>query len=430
MKKLFKLMTFVALGTLSCGKDDEKDTPAEKPVITEDMYSVTANGETGEVVFAFLSDALSPFWTVIDPTGNKTTFTDRNVTKTFKTKGLYKGNLIAYGTGGQSNPVEFNFSIGSYIPVDPSLSPTENVLVSQTWKLYRYGYYSEEWSDEDNAKLGNLPIPSCAADDRMIFEKGGAFKLDQGADKTVYNDGITGGIQEGVVVTGNEKWAYVKDGDTEYIQFSNGGFPGMLGDEGGINGRYKILDVTSDSFRLFYDQEGQWFFVTLVYEGYYDGPVHTEVTEESAKAALSGKTFQVNHFGWWGEGWEYFDDPVPEYTADDTITFGADGSLTIDQGETAHIYNDGVSEGEDYTVEGPGKWKIVKEVGAVMVSFSNGGFPLMLAGKSGVAEDDPLYHYGLNEKWTVASIEDGTVRVEIYQNFNDQWLTVFLSPIN
>ncbi len=434
MKHLCKLMTFAALGALlllSC--EEQKDPTPQKPVVTVSMYSVTANAETGEVVFKFTSDDLSPYWTVVDPSGNKTTFTDREVTKTYTAKGFYTGTLIAYGTGGQSDPAEFNFTIGSSEQeiIDPTLSAAENVLISKTWKLYRYGYYSEEWDEETNAKLASLAIPACAADDRMTFEKDGAFKLDQGADKTVYNDGVVGGIQEGVTVTGNEKWAYVKDGGAEWIQFSDGGFPAMIGDTDGINGRYQIRELTADSFRLYFDQHGQWFFLVIVPESFNENPGTTEngeVTEASAKAALSGKTFKVERFGWWGDGWEYFDDPVPEYTADDTITFESDGSLTIDLGETQHIYNDGVGDGEDYTVEGKGKWAIVKEGGAVKISFSDGGFPLMLAGKSKVSPDDPNYHFGLNAKWTVASLADSLVRVEIYQDFNEQWFTVFLAP--
>ena len=54
----------------------------------------------------------------------------------------------------------------------------------------------------------------------------------------------------------------------------------------------------------------------------------------------------------------------------------------------------------------------------------------MLAGKNGVPQDDPDYHFGLNAKWNVASIdESGVVRMEIFQSFNEQWLTVFLAPV-
>lgn len=432
MKHLFKLMTFAALGallTLSCGKkDDTTPTTPEKPVVTADMYSVSANAESGEVVFKFLSDKFSPFWTVVEPSGTKTTFTDREVTKTYKAKGVYKGTIVAYGTGGQSDPAEFSFTIGSVIPVDPSISDAENILISQTWRLSHYGYFGDEWSDEENAALANLPIPACAADDRLTFVKGGAFKLDQGADKTVYNDGVVGGIQEGVTVTGNEKWSYVKEGDAEYVQFSDGGFPAMIGDIGGINGKYQIRDLAADSFRLFYNQDGQWFFLALVPGDQQEEPVSGDVTEASAKAALSGKTFEASAFGWWGDGWEYFDDPIPEYTADDRITFESDGSLSITQGETLHIYNDGVTDGEDYTVEGKGTWKVVKDGNAVAVEFGQGGFPLMLAGQAGVEPESANYHYGLNARWTVSSIKEGTVRVEIYQSWSEQWLTVFLSP--
>jgi len=268
MKHLLKLMT-VALLAVACGGKKENPVP-EKPVVTPEMYAVTCISEKGEVTFEFLKDELSPFWSVTDPAGQKLTFTDRKVTKTYKANGKYTGSIMAYGAGGQSEPVGFEFEV-------------------------------------------NTPEPE---------------------DKDV----------------------------------------------------------------------------------------------AAVKSALSGKTFQTAKFGWWGEGWEYFDDPVPEYTADDKITFKADGTLVINQGETAHIYNDGVTDGEDYTVSGTPRWGVFKEKDVVYIQFSDGGFPLMLAGKSGAAAGDPTYHFGLNAKWTVASVEDGVVRVEIYQDFNEQWLTVFLSP--
>ena len=83
MKQLVKLMTLAALASLfvlSCGKkDNTPDTKPEKPVVTADMYSVNADAESGVVVFKFTANGLSPFWTVVEPGGNKTTFTDREV---------------------------------------------------------------------------------------------------------------------------------------------------------------------------------------------------------------------------------------------------------------------------------------------------------------------------------------------------------------
>ena len=118
--------------------------------------------------------------------------------------------------------------------------------------------------------------------------------------------------------------------------------------------------------------------------------------------ALSGKTFCASAYGWWGEGWEWFEEPIEEYTADDRITFGADGTLTITQGETLRIYNDCVPGGEEYTVEGPAKWRIVTDEGDVKVQFVDGGFPLMLAGM-GENPSDLNYHYGLDAMWTLQS---------------------------
>lgn len=443
MKHLFKLLTVAALGAsvvLSCGKKDEPVIP-EKPVVKADMYSVTANAETGEVVFKFTAEGLSPFWTVIEPSGTKTTFTDREVTKTYKAKGLYKGNIIAYGDGGQSDPVDFEFTItGATTPVDPTMSETENILISETWKLLTYGYYGGE--GEEYWDWYDATVPACAADDRFTFKKDGSFVMSLGENTGVYNDDV--GIQDGITVSGNEKWAYVKEGDAEYIQFSDGGFPGMLGNDAAINGKYLISNLTAESFNLCYQQsEEQWFVVILVPDWYE--PPHTggEVTEESAKAALSGKTFQVSDFGWWGEGWQWFTvsdggEDLPVNVTNDYVTFSADGSLVlalgiddpVEEGGEAvvRVYNDGVENGEVYTATGNEKWSIVTQGEEVMVQFAGGGFPLMIAGLG--TSEDSTYHFGMDARWTVASVgEDGTVRLEIYQDFNEQYFTVFLTPV-
>ena len=65
--------------------------------------------------------------------------------------------------------------------------------------------------------------------------------------------------------------------------------------------------------------------------------------------------------------------------------------------------------------------------GVTVVQFSGGGFPLTIAGAG--EKGDPNYHFGVDGKWKVTSIdEDGTVRLDIEQTFNEQWFTVFLTP--
>ena len=80
----------------------EKPTPepAEKPVVTADMYSVTVNSETGDVTFKFVAADLDPYWTVVDPNGAKESFYDREITKKYEVPGLYTGSIVAFGEGG------------------------------------------------------------------------------------------------------------------------------------------------------------------------------------------------------------------------------------------------------------------------------------------------------------------------------------------
>lgn len=423
MKKLYEAMILVALGALtvvSC--NGKKEEPVQKPVVTESMYSVTANSETGEVVFKFNENSLSPYWTVVDPNGTKTTFTDREVVKTFEVNGDYNGSIAAFGQAGESEPVAFTFTIA--IPKDPTLSDTEIFLMANNWKPYHYGYCADatvEWWDWEAG-----PVPGNSADDVLTFGKDGVFTLNLGDDKLVFNDEKGG--KTDFAMTGNEKWAYVKDGDVEYIQFSNGGFPSMLGDNKGVNAKYEIRDTTENSFRLYYHQPevAQYFYITFVPEDY----VEPSMTEEKAMAALSGKTFYPSSYGWWGTGWEWFTN-VEAQCADDTITFGDKGTLVLNLGETPQIYNDGIDGGKmDWTVTGKETWSVVTVDGTVVIRFANGGFPLMLAGAH-VEASNPDFTLGLNADWTVTSIDsDGVVRLDIVQPFyEDQWMTIFLAPV-
>ena len=90
----------------------EKPTPepAEKPVVTDAMYSVTVNSETGEVTFKFNEPDLNPYWTITDPNKTKETFYDREKTVKYEIPGIYTGELVAFGEGGESDPVQFTFN--------------------------------------------------------------------------------------------------------------------------------------------------------------------------------------------------------------------------------------------------------------------------------------------------------------------------------
>ena len=452
MKNIFKLMTIAALGVLiaSCGdKNNGGGTlPTGKPVITPEMYSVTPNAETGVVLFRFLESSLSPFWTVKDPNNQQITFTDREVSKTFTLKGLYTGSLIAFGAAGQSDPVEFNFIVGSS-DWDPDLSYTQNVLLMCTWRPWHLGWYGGEgedyWVWEESA-------PEYLTDDRVVFSKDGKLEWNQGETPQVYNDEAG---PEDFSFTGNEKWAYVKEGDKEYMQFSDGGFPGVKGNEGSVNGKWEIIDVTATSVTLLYaiggDDPNYHMYIRLVPEDWVEPEpsIVTDVTEEQAIAALSGKKFALSDLGWWGGTpdtdtyWEYFTVPneevLPAYMQGDYITFNADGSLTyelkmdepVKEGGEAgcFIYNDGAGA-ITCEISGEEKWSVVTEASATKVSFAGGGFPLVIAGKSKVEPTDADYWFGRDGKWMVSSIDvDGTVRLEIFQGFNEQWVTVFLTPV-
>ena len=434
MKHSFKLMILAALGALmivSCKKPDDDPVPV-KPVVTESMYSVTVNTETGEVTFKFTDADLNPYWTVVDPNKKSESFYDREITKKYEVPGIYTGQIVAFGEGGESDPVSFSFNpLGE--AVDATLTETENILISQAWKPYTIVYYGGEgdgyweWDSES--------VPASAADDRLTFKKDGTFVLNLGEDTAIYHD--MNSEFAGVTLTGAEKWAYVVEEGVEYIQFSDGGFPGMLADDEGINAKYELRNVTGNRFELHYYQAAQEQSLNFVFvsETYVEEPVESGVTEDNTKSALAGKTFAVSRYGWWGEGWEYFDDPVPETTVEDRITFNPDGTLSIDLGADLTMYHDsgwrtveaGWPEDEQWVIAGGETWAVQSDPTGVYVKFDNGGFPLMLASSN---VEGPDYNLGLDGKWTVAELaEDGTVRLDIYQSFNEQWFVVFLTPV-
>ena len=148
MKYLLDLMTVAALGAslaVSCGKDGGNTVPP-KPVVTEDMYSVTVHAETAEVLFSFTADAMSAFWTVTEPVGITTSFNGREVTKAFKNNGLYTGSLIAYGKAGQSDPVPFSFTIEGFVPpMTEEEQAAQEALSGKTFYVSAYGWWGEGW---------------------------------------------------------------------------------------------------------------------------------------------------------------------------------------------------------------------------------------------------------------------------------------------
>lgn len=438
MKQFLNLMIMAAIGALLIVSCQEKSNPGPvgKPVVTETMYSVTVNAETGEVTFKFLEPDLNPYWTITDPNRSSESFYNREKTVKYEIAGIYTVKLTAFGEGGESDPVQFYFN-PSGVEVDATLSLTENILISQTWKPYTIVYYGGSKEDDSYWEWDSKSVPASAADDRLTFKKDGKFELNLGKNTAIYHD--MNKDFPGVTLTGAEKWAYAVENGVEYIHFSDGGFPGMLADDKGINGKYELRNVTANRFELHYFQAEQDQSLNFVFvsENFVEEPEESGITKETAEAALSGKKFHVSAYGWcaYGEGaWEAFNEPVPETTLEDYITFNADGTLVIDLGEDHAIYHDGGwrnkesgwPEDELWTVTGKETWAVQADTEGVYVKFDNGGFPLMCASSN---VEGPEYNLGIDGKWTVADIaEDGTVRVEIYENYNEQWFTVFLTP--
>ena len=105
-------------------------------------------------------------------------------------------------------------------------------------------------------------------------------------------------------------------------------------------------------------------------------------------------------------------------SADNTITFKADGTLELSLGTDGKAYN--VATEEDFTpsLSNP-TWKYTKEGGQGYLTFSGGAFPLIVANEDGV---DAKYH--------IVHVNSGEIRLEILRT-NDEgesWFQVVMRP--
>lgn len=439
MKALKLLAAAFAATVLFVACNDKKDTQElSAPVITNDMWSVTVDGNTVHFTFAASGD-LSPFWKVSAPNGTAVDLgadvRSSDFTKTFEVNGLYSGTLVAFGSAGQSAPVNFTFSIGgSNVDItDPGKSTFWNILVSKTWKLASYGYWGPEWAPE-KIKLG-LDIPACLADDRLTFKADGTFVLDPGDNATLYDDSATGGIPTFTPAskTGG-KWETKKDGSTEYIQFSQGAYPSMLFGEGSVNARYDI-DPTTDAnqVRIQYQySEGEFIVLVLVDKDTQTGGGgggSAELNPDTVRSIITSKSWNFTCVYWFGDEWGDWgsDNAVGDY-ATYVYTFASDGKFNMDLKGKNVLPNDGNADGFAYTPTGNETWEIKAEGKKVYIQFGGGGVPGYVAGKAKVDSSDPLYNYGVNGKWLVYDATASELKLAILQEWNSQWVGVSLKP--
>ena len=119
-------------------------------------------------------------------------------------------------------------------------------LTAHPWKLYKV------WT----AAAGEYDVSQCA-DEVLTFNADGTLTMQ--TDGTVFNNDV-GTIT--YTSTGNECWSLINDGES--IVFGGQSFPIVLSNQYGINGTYKIVELTEDKCTLSVPYWGVEFHIKLI----------------------------------------------------------------------------------------------------------------------------------------------------------------------
>lgn len=131
---------------------------------------------------------------------------------------------------------------------------------------------------------------------------------------------------------------------------------------------------------------------------------------------LTARSWKIADYGWYGDGWEALGNQVPDFNADDILTFHENHAFSLDTGDTPKIYRDDSQEFE-YTPTGNETWMLLEDGANVSIQFGGGGFPGMLPDDSGI-----------NGLWSATVLTDTEIRLEFWQEDKEQYLVVILGP--
>lgn len=160
------------------------------------------------------------------------------------------------------------------------------------------------------------------------------------------------------IVSGDESKAVIKGSEIEKITYK------------GESDLFTHMTVTVAGVATDYAMEGHR--VEIRGAGLPDSDLRLLARDSEAVKLLTGHAWAPEGIGWSYGACDY----TPEYSADDRLVFGIDGTLTIDFGATNEAYDDDNGDGT-YDVTGDEAYMLgVDADGKMMVQFARGGFPV------------------------------------------------------
>lgn len=242
------------------------------------------------------------------------------------------------------------------LKIAANTSEAMRLLTEHAWTPlgigYDYGEGYEYW------------LPESCPDDRLTFTEANKVSIDLGADNTVYDDDNGNTSYD---FTGEESFLLGTDAEGGlHIQFAYGGFPVIRPNSPGLDLMWVVRELSASKLELAWPYGDGGYFVL----GFKNA-------DFNPASILAGRTWKLAEAHYPADPWTLSIEDMPA-SADERITFNADGSLTILTDGT--VYNNDEAEPFAVTIDGDETWSIVKDdSGKDCVKFGGGGFPLMFA---------------------------------------------------
>lgn len=269
--RIIILLCAVAL-VQSC--KEQRFSIGDRPSVDQFSYSVSPDPESLSTIhFSFNGDQLSPFWTIEQPNGTYLRSSDRNLTIQYMLAGEYKGVIQAFGSGGLSDSVYFNFTVPESDPIVYKLTGKTSQKV-WVWDYMKEGHLTGIWSDPGGAWEGVWALVPNELKDYEIYDdelsfisKNNEYKLDAHgfiyADPSVlktldpanYPDGGKVGATIKYTQPEGQKWSIRRDEkDKLFLSFSEGAFPSYPASPAALGAEYEIVELSDDLLHLFWQE--------------------------------------------------------------------------------------------------------------------------------------------------------------------------------
>lgn len=246
------------------------------------------------------------------------------------------------------------------LSIAPKGTEAMGLLTACRWKLADIGTnYGSDASYQWIPEYSVDDIITFTADNKVVIETGESNETYcdwKGAEEAHYTPAGTEGFHLGYDAAGQL-----------CVDFFGGAFPLVRPNTAnyGIGGVYELRVVSANKLMLYISfGDGGYFYITL------------KNADMNPATLLAGTTWKLAEAHYPADPWTLSIDDMPQ-SADERITFNADGTLTIVTDGTVYNNDEGAWPA---TVDGDETWTIVKnDAGKDCVKFGGGGFPLMFA---------------------------------------------------